>query len=601
MVRKFTWSLHSIRSQTRPLPSLWPKQPGILIICLVVVILTIFIRFEPVGFDYSDVSGFFGPGAFWAWVITCLNGFCPNEGRHLLRVIWKEPWTFPMPLFWFSELPPLQIEDQSIKGELPCGNNLGEDDKLQNDKIKCISRLLKEIMQDTLTDAKESSTHLSILRFWLLQVRSSDRQFFRRTENDSDNAFLQADCADLVLDSFPVFFREEAIDPRFIRYSMFADEPDIPRQDFSEVTESLVKTCCWFTMNEADFAHYLIEFRNRIKFWTHQMETAKAEIPREMDLNTWAAVLYALISCWVCFVQHGGFESESWRPEDDAAACIAQFAFCVSALALLSSHPRTPERDPKSRGSLRLSVWFVVYWHSWLVIHIRGYYIENERSIPNVLALGYNAGLTGLLALRMCFLVLCRHSWIARKFRWFTARQALPDSGARVLTAWFSLVPWSYILNFWNIGRYQRVPKIPWGIHVGLPIPTSSASISDLDQAAALATVVALLLAAPFQFVMISFGRCGLGIIDCYGESSLEKLIWLIAAIKAILSCLVLSSRALRHPTQVGALTAAFIQDLWELVSPRVHHQRYPYDTRHDSHIVELRQRTTGQMEEGIY
>lgn len=111
MVRKFTWSLHPIRSQTRSLPSLWPKQPGILIVCLVVIILTIFIRFEPVGFDYSNVSGFFGPGAFWAWVITCLSGFCPNEGRHLLRVIWKEPWTFPVSFDRFSELPTLSREN----------------------------------------------------------------------------------------------------------------------------------------------------------------------------------------------------------------------------------------------------------------------------------------------------------------------------------------------------------------------------------------------------------------------------------------------------------------------------------------------------------
>lgn len=565
-----------------------------------VVILTIFIRFETVGFDYSSVSGLFGPGAVWAWVITCLSGFCPNEGRHLLRVIWKEPWTFPTSVDRLSQLPPLPIEDQSIKRELPCGSNMGEDDKLQNDKMTCISRLLKEIMQDTLTDAKESSAHLSILRTWLLQVRSSDRQFFRRTENDLDNAFLQADCADLVLDSFPVFFREEAKDPRFIRYSMFADESDIPRQDFNEMAESLANTCCWFTMNEADFAYYLIEFRNRIKFWTHQFETAKAEISREMDLNTWAAVLYALISCWVCLVHQGRFVFERWRPEDDAAACIAQFAFGVSALGLLSSHSRMPEGAPESIASLRLSVWCVVYWHSWLVIHLRGYYIENGWSIPNVLALSYNAGLMGLLVLRMCLLVLCRHSGMVRKFRWFAPGQPLLDSDLRVLTAWLSLLPWCYILSVWSVGRYPRVPKIPWGIHVGLPIPTSSASISDLDQAAALATVVTLLLAVPLQFAMISFGRRGLGVFDRFGDSGERKLIWLIAAIKAIISCLVLSSRALRHPTQIGATTAAFIQGLWELVRPRVHQQRYPDDTRHDSHVVEHRQRTTGQMDEGI-
>lgn len=69
-----------------------------------------------------------------------------------------------MSLDRFSQLPPLPIEDHSVKRELPCRNNLGEADELQNDKMECISRLLKEIMQDTLTNAKESSTHLSILR-----------------------------------------------------------------------------------------------------------------------------------------------------------------------------------------------------------------------------------------------------------------------------------------------------------------------------------------------------------------------------------------------------------------------------------------------------
>lgn len=118
-----------------------------------------------------------------------------------------------------------------------------------------------------------------------------------------------------------------------------------------------------------------------------------------------------------------------------------------------------PESTPEFRASLRLAVWFVVYWHSWLVIHLRGYYIENEWSIPTALALGYNAGLMGLLALRMCFLVLSRHSWIARKFRLITPRQALLGSDLRVLTAWFSLVPWSYILGFWNVGDTRAVLK----------------------------------------------------------------------------------------------------------------------------------------------
>ncbi|CAG8377817.1 unnamed protein product [Penicillium salamii] len=123
MFGKITLFPRSIRSHWQSIPSIWPYQFLILIGFVILIIFTFALHIEPISFDYSNVSGFFGPGAFWAWVISVLTGFCPNEGLHLLRVIWKEPWEYPISFDNVSELPPLPAEKKPGESTTDVSNN----------------------------------------------------------------------------------------------------------------------------------------------------------------------------------------------------------------------------------------------------------------------------------------------------------------------------------------------------------------------------------------------------------------------------------------------------------------------------------------------
>ncbi|KAJ5960763.1 uncharacterized protein N7479_007913 [Penicillium vulpinum] len=104
------------------------------------------------------------------------------------------------------------------------------------------------------------------------------------------------------------------------------------------------------------------------------------------------------------------------------------------------------------------------------------------------------------------------------------------------------------------MGRHQQIPKITWSLQVGLPIPTSSASISDLDQAAGLATAFAFLLAAPLQFVMLSVGRAlwaSLVALITATTRVVGKLPWLTTVIEAVSLCLELPSHIIKHDARV--------------------------------------------------
>jgi hypothetical protein len=70
-------------------------------------------------------------------------------------------------------------------------------------------------------------------------------------------------------------------------------------------------------------------------------------------------------------------------------------------------------------------------------------------------------------------------------------------------TFFLSIAPWIYLLVWagskeknW-LESFSQIPGIQRGIQFNLLIPGSSANISDLDQAAALATALALALMAP--------------------------------------------------------------------------------------------------------
>ncbi|CAG7980184.1 unnamed protein product [Penicillium salamii] len=600
--------LRSIRSHWQSIPSIWPYQFLILIGSVIFILFTFALHIEPISFDYSNVSGFFGPGAFWAWVISVLTGFCPNEGLHLMRVIWKEPWEYPLLLKNVSELAPLPAEKKPGESTTDVSNNdSGQDDVLEKDKMDCVQQFLKEVMEDTLTSDEETPPELG-MRFsqvirWARALRLNNRSFFSRREfkNWPDSILLQAECAGHVLDSFGLFDRERTNYPGLVCYRIPKELSSFPRTTKAtyQLPQNLRAICPWFTLDDTDFTHYLVEFRNRVEFWDYQNKASRAEIPRNMDANTWAMALYALGSCWVCLFEHGRFKSETWRPEDDAASCVAQIAFGASTLALLSSHPRMPEVFAKFRVSTRSFIWMIVYMHSWFVMFCRGFYVESEWDLPTTLVWVYLYGLNGLLAIRGILLgTLGAALWVAGWFSWFKPRPALNGSDVRMGT-WFLCVSQMMLAILLSGGRPQHiVPKIPWTVHAGPPIPKSSASIVDLDQAAALATAFVVLLGRPLQSAIVSLGRAlwrGFRAFVLAPRIDVQKRPWALKTIEAILFL----ARIASNPKWAAKKVVGCMPSVLQLIKAGLGHLRGSSRQRIDGQVMELQRRTTSQMEEG--
>ncbi|CAG8377807.1 unnamed protein product [Penicillium salamii] len=309
--------------------------------------------------------------------------------------------------------------------------------------MDCIRQFLKEVMKGTLTSDGETPPELGV-RFaqvgrWAGALRLNNRSFFSRCgfEKWSDSILLQAECADHVLDSLPLFYMERTNYPGLVCYRIPKELSSFPNttQTTYQLPQNLRAIYPWFKLDETDFTHYLMEFRNRVEFWNYQNKASRAEIPRNMDANTWAMALYALGSCWVCLLEHGRFKSETWRPEDDAASCVAQVAFGASTLALLSSHPRMPEDFAQFRVSTRSFIWMIVYLHSWLVMLCRGFYVESEWDLPTILVWVHLYGLIGLLTIRVILLgTLDAALWVTRWSTWFKPRPALNGSDVRIGT-----------------------------------------------------------------------------------------------------------------------------------------------------------------------
>ncbi|CAG8276119.1 unnamed protein product [Penicillium salamii] len=572
---------------------------------------TFALHLKPISFDYSNVSGFFGPGAFWAWVISLLTGFCPNEGLHLMRVIWKEPWEYPLSFDNASELPPLPAEKKPGESTTDVSNNdSGQDDVLEKDKMDCIRQFLKKVMQNALTDDMQRSPELVgqflELNLWLSQLRLNNQSFFfgYNFDKHSDNFLLQAECADHVMDSLPLFITERTTYLGLMRYSTSKSPRVQYRMERTyELPRNLRATCSWFELNETDFIHYLKEFRNRVQFWMYQYKASEAEIPRKMDANTWAAALYALVSCWVCLIEHGRCKSKTWRPEDDAASCVAQVAYGASTLALLSSHPRKPESSRKSRTSLRSSIWMVVYLHAWFVMLCRGYFVEDGLGIASILGTAQFSGLLGLLCYRMPFLVVLEveptRSWIARRFTWLRLGPAQSVSELRQGTVFLCTL--LQALALLSSGRrFLQIPKIPWTLHAGPPIPKSSASILDLDQAAALATAVFLLLAIPLQFAIISFGRVlwrGYRVVVSAIPLAVLQKPWSLY-IMMVFVLPVLPVYAILHPVRAVKMVVGSMQSVLRLIRTSLAHLRGSSRQEIDGQAMELQRRTTSQMEQ---
>ncbi|KAE8341376.1 hypothetical protein BDV24DRAFT_132333 [Aspergillus arachidicola] len=523
--------LQSFQSRLLSPLSLWPRRPETLG-CVLLTMSTMFIRFSPVEtFDYADVSGYFGPGAFGAWVITCLAGFCPAEGRHLLRLIWKESYHIPHQIDSFTRLeyPRDDCKENyaSRKGRYFENSQL-EVVELNSGKMKCLRRFLEYTLQATMNEGDDPPT---ALREFLYGIQSNDREIRALQKENADNFLLQAKCAELVLDSLPMFSKRDSLKyPGFIQYGFDEDENRISEQSCEQLVESLASTFTWFEMSRTDFTQCLLRFRNGVQFWFYQTTQSEAEIGHKLDPNTWAAIIYPIVACWVCIAKRITSNIETWRPEDDAAACVAQFAIGVSSIALLGSRYRIIRANRSFRLRQRSWAWMIVFWHSCAVLLFRLRHISESSSSSSIAVSAFLifailllrpieiAIYMLLLAFEMvtplqlglsrtshsfskcfcpeCLCLVCVKG-NERRFREFTELIISLDTGW--MQVWVTnFLPFiALIAGFGDAESYNRIIRIQWSTRLHLLIPGSSANISDLDQAAALATALALALVVP--------------------------------------------------------------------------------------------------------
>jgi hypothetical protein len=499
-------------------------------------------------FDYSKVSGYFGPGAFGAWVITCLAAFCPAEGRHLLRLILKEPYLIPQGIDSFTRLeyPRHDQKEKHVRGTRRyCENGQPDFIELNSGKMQCLQRFLEYTLRDAMDDSRQPP---NALRQFIDGIRFNDREIRALQKERPDKFLLQAKCAEIILDSFPLFFKRGSLMyPGLVLYGIDEDWNGVSGQSCDRLVESLESTYPWFQMSRADFTQCLLLFRNAVRFWSYQTAQSEAEIAKKMDANTWAAIIYPVVACWVCIAKGVTSNLETWRPEDEAAACVAQFAGGVSLIAMLGSRYRIIRGDRIFRLHQRLLAWIVMYLHCGIVLLFR---LRHMSQAPFGVALTIfltganiywalleNASHLLLLIFEMvihvlspafervthvqlrlfrtprliswgycseCFYADCPKGYHRRLWAHTVFLRSVPSDWPSLLFM-MGIFPQFLFALCVRLGdsedaeSYNHTIKINWSTRLGLLTPGSSANISDLDQAAALATALALALAAPLS------------------------------------------------------------------------------------------------------
>jgi hypothetical protein len=279
-------------------------------------------------------------------------------------------------------------------------------------------------------------------------------------------------------------------------------------------------------MTRADFTQCLLRFRNAVLFWSYQTIQSEAEVARKMDPNTWAAIIYPIVACWVCIAKRVTSTMETWRPEDEAAACVAQFAICVSLIAILASRYRIIRGDRIFRFHQRSLAWMVMNWHSCIVLTFRVRHMAKAPfGVAHMLFLTFAMIFWAPLD-KMVIHVQLRLFHTPRLVSSGYCSQCLyadcPKANHRLIWIhnvslgcppldWlplpFSMDVFPQIIVILCLGlrdsedaeSFGHVIKTNRSTRLGLLTPGSSANISDLDQAAALATALALALAAPLS------------------------------------------------------------------------------------------------------
>jgi hypothetical protein len=139
--------------------------------------------------------------------------------------------------------------------------------------MECLQKFLEFTLKTIMDETDDSPV---ALRHFLHEVHPNDREIRALQKEGADNFLLQAKCAELVLDSVPLFFKHNSLKyPGFVQYGIHEDENGISGQSCDRLVESLASTFSWFEMSRADFAHCLLHFRNGVQFGPIKMPSPR--------------------------------------------------------------------------------------------------------------------------------------------------------------------------------------------------------------------------------------------------------------------------------------------------------------------------------------
>lgn len=522
-----------------------PKDPWPLIQCLVAIGITFPIRIEAEHIDdYSTVSGYFGPGAFWAWVITCLGATFPAAGPALFKLVWSDP--LPDADCEVSEIPPI-LGRVTMSGDGRDNDRSQysggiDEDSIYDEKLSSVRQLLKLLFNPN--NLKESRVEIRIFFKELLNAHAESIRLLVPAKDDLE---LLGERAEMILNVMPSILKQNSNQhPGFIEYGLLNDtdldqgmERVRPLALASkQLVEGLSAEFPWLRMHHREFILHLLELRNRVKFLIHQGNLV--EVPTHLDPTTCSAALYPLIASVLPMLRHMLSPGHPWSAKDEASARVAQAALGFSCIAIIPDWSQ-------NRPSLRFITWFVVGCFSQIVLGLRLSYIEGETiSMPFILSFSYWLTHYFILALPLYpYFLLAGYAQCTQKFPRLFNPESTPapprvHSKAGTLAA---LINTPILLLMAGSERKHLREGNSWQVEFGFPVPRSSAAIGDLDQASALGVSLVLLVLNPFQkllayLVRVSFMFLGLKIIVPLGRI-LEYCWWRCKILAGVLKNLI--------------------------------------------------------------
>ncbi|KAJ5353849.1 hypothetical protein N7541_006413 [Penicillium brevicompactum] len=450
--------------------------------------------------DYSEVSGFYGPGTFWAWILVCAMAFGPNEGRVLLRHIWSGPIVGLEHACIFDpdirDLPlPQDMEEGSVESR---GRDLDSGYKIDREKLCKLRRLLDSIFCVAFLGKKgkpklitevlrlcHEDSDFSLWRYYPHHISTAEVTY--RLHKNYEKA--TGERAEKILSLCSEFnLSLSKCQSGFVEYHSrgFAHTDGF----YFHFFKGLRAEFPWLRMGFDNFHFHLIDLRNRFQYLQYRRELR--ELSPRLDANTCAAVAYPLIACCVQLKRHIPFQNQRWEAQDEAVASVAQLSSTISFFAIMSNRPSF------SYVTLRHVAWMTVLLCSLKVLSCRVQYVCMGRSFSNHVASFQMLGFVFII------MIDTLRFPVAKVLAWcFPAQigQPQPSPPPVIQLALMCFIPIVAFLGA-KIDRSQLdtlCAVSSWDVHFSPPIPRSSTSLGELDQGAGLATAIFLLFLTPLQ------------------------------------------------------------------------------------------------------